>query len=397
MLKPILKMRYTLPIYMSLLSAVITISVGVKLIHQAYSNFKQANNDQHQNILELTETIKTTGEKIIALEMVDQHVVNQKLKKDITETHKVFKNTVTAYEKMVDAKIVTKNQTLEKDFAQTLTYLGDLNYASAEAKLAKITKEIDGALAAAQVTKGIDIASLTSSQAPPGSGYQRQKVSVDGSEFVVDIVSGDLGSTKVVVDTAANETCGNDCPVLSLGEYAARNGAWAAINGSYFCPATYPSCVGKTNSFDLLVMNKNKVYFNSDNNTYSTNPAVIFQGGSVRFIGRASEWGRDTGIDSMLSNYPLLVMNKAVQFGGNDDSKMSSSGNRSFVANIGNTVYIGVIRGVSVLGAAKVMQAMGMENAINLDSGGSTALWVNGAYKAGPGRNIPNAILFLRK
>ena len=42
------------------------------------------------------------------------------------------------------------------------------------------------------------------------------------------------------------------------------------------------------------------------------------------------------------------------------------------------------------------MKALGMDNALNLDSGGSTALW-SGGYKAGPGRNIPNAVLFVRK
>ena len=39
------------------------------------------------------------------------------------------------------------------------------------------------------------------------------------------------------------------------------------------------------------------------------------------------------------------------------------------------------------------MKAMGMNNALNLDSGGSTALW-HGGYKVGPGRGIPNAIIF---
>ena len=45
---------------------------------------------------------------------------------------------------------------------------------------------------------------------------------------------------------------------------------------------------------------------------------------------------------------------------------------------------------------SQVLKAMGLENALNLDSGGSVALW-SGGYKAGPGRNIPNAILFVRK
>jgi exopolysaccharide biosynthesis protein len=46
--------------------------------------------------------------------------------------------------------------------------------------------------------------------------------------------------------------------------------------------------------------------------------------------------------------------------------------------------------------SAKVLKALGMDNAMNLDEGGSTALWSDG-YKLGPGRNIPNALLFVHK
>ena len=45
---------------------------------------------------------------------------------------------------------------------------------------------------------------------------------------------------------------------------------------------------------------------------------------------------------------------------------------------------------------ARVLHAMGMQNALNLDSGGSTALY-SGGYKVGPGRNIPNAIVLVKK
>ena len=41
-------------------------------------------------------------------------------------------------------------------------------------------------------------------------------------------------------------------------------------------------------------------------------------------------------------------------------------------------------------------KAMVMENALNLDDGGSTALY-SGGYKVGPGRDLPNAVLFVRK
>ena len=141
-------------------------------------------------------------------------------------------------------------------------------------------------------------------------------------------------------------------------------------------------------------MNSNKTYFNSDNNVYSSNPGVVFGGGYVRFLRSVSEWGRDTSIDGMISNYPLLVFNRQNVYGGSSDTKLSSRGSRGFVANNGNRVYIGIVEKATVAEAAKVLLSLGVDNAMNLDSGGSTALWYGG-YKAGPGRGIPNAILFV--
>ena len=184
---------------------------------------------------------------------------------------------------------------------------------------------------------------------------------------------------------------------MPLGDYVARSGAYAGINGSYFCPPEYPTCVGKTNSFDLLVMNKNKVYFNSSNNVYSTNPAVIFSGNSARFVSQALEWGRDTGADAVLSNYPLLVMGGEVRYSGGGDPKFAPKGPRTFIANKGNMAYMGIVFNASMQDSANVLKALGMDNAMNLDQGGSTALWYSGGYKAGPGRNMPNALLFVRK
>lgn len=46
--------------------------------------------------------------------------------------------------------------------------------------------------------------------------------------------------------------------------------------------------------------------------------------------------------------------------------------------------------------AAKILTTLKLDNALGLDQGDSTALWFGG-YKAGPGRNIPNAILFVHK
>lgn len=143
-------------------------------------------------------------------------------------------------------------------------------------------------------------------------------------------------------------------------------------------------------------MNKKKYYFNSGNNVYSTVPAAVFSGSSARFVTQSLEWGRDTGVDAVIANQPLLVFNSNVAFGGNSDPKQGSKGGRSFIGATGSTAYIGVVHNSTVAEAALVLQSLGLDNALNLDDGGSTALWYDG-YKAGPGRNIPNAVLFVKK
>jgi len=101
-------------------------------------------------------------------------------------------------------------------------------------------------------------------------------------------------------------------------------------------------------------------------------------------------------VDAVLSNYPLLVSGGNVVYGGGGDAKFSAVGARGFIANKGSTVYIGDVLNATMQDSARVLKALGMDNAMNLDEGGSTALW-SGGYKLGPGRSIPNAILFVRK
>ncbi len=344
----------------------------------------------------LAQQVASISSELVKIQEEDQFVKNKRLEGDMRHIETTYKDTVTAYEQLLDLKAVVRDTKKYDDaFAKILDLLSGRNYATAAASLTQLKKDI--ALEQAKVAASFVIpANVAIQNAPPPSGYRRQRVELDAGDFLVDIIAGDLSSTRVLVDTASNETCKNDCPVLALSDYVSRSGAYAGINGSYFCPASYPTCAGKTNSFDTLLMNKNKVYFNSDNNVYSVVPAVIFSSGSVRFISRSLDWGRDTGIDSMIANQPLLVSGGNVVFGGDDDPKKGSVGPRSFVANKGNTVYIGVVHNATVAQAALVLKGLAMDNALNLDSGGSTALW-SGGYKVGPGRNIPNAILFVRK
>lgn len=347
----------------------------------------------------LTQRLLQTQKALTALQNVDQYKRNNELQATISAMQKTFSQTVDTYQNLIDLKQDLKD-TSDYDtlFAQILKYLADKNYASAEASLTTLASNIsDEQKKLVAATAPAVPQNATPNNTPPGSGYSRQSVTADTGTFVVDLIAADLGSTRIVVDTASDGDCGNNCPALPLSTYVARSGAYAGINGNFFCPTEYPSCAGKTNSFDLLVMNKNKVYFNSSNNVYSTNPVVVFGSGFIRFIGAASGWGRDTGVDGVISNFPLLVSGGNIVYGSSDDTKFTNKGTRNFIANKGNTAYIGVMYNANMTDSAHVLKALGMDNAMNLDEGGSTALMLNGSYIAGPGRNIPDAVLFLHK
>lgn len=337
---------------------------------------------------------------LTTLKNQDQFKRNETLQATISAIEKTYDESVSLYQNILDLQTqkvdVSDDLTL---FINSLSFLSKRNYSSASAQLdllkASITAE-QQKLAQTSIPSAPSGGSVTTSNTPPTNGYSVQTVNTDRGSFTVSIIAADMGSTRVIVDTASDGDCSNNCPTLQLDTYVSRSGAYAGINGSFFCPADYPSCAGKTGSFDLLVMNKNKVYFNSANNVYSTNPAVIFGSGFVRFVSQASGWGRDTSVDGVLSNYPMLVSGGNIVFSGSDDPKFGSKGSRGFVANRGNTVYIGDVFNADMSDSAAVMKALSMDNAMNLDEGGSTALWYGG-YKAGPGRNIPNAVLFVRK
>ncbi|MBI2012162.1 phosphodiester glycosidase family protein [Candidatus Daviesbacteria bacterium] len=323
----------------------------------------------------------------------DQVKRNEILSDEIKNIQSTYQKSSNIYEKLLDYQ--GKDIKVKTLYANAIFDLSKKNYASASAKLVEIEK----ILSSEQIKIAAEFkipANVPENNTAPSSGYAKQSVKTDIGTFLVDIISADLGSTRVIVDSASDSDCSNDCPVLSLSDYVSRNGAFAGVNGSYFCPADYPSCADKKNSYDTLIMNKNKKYINSDNNVYSKVPAVIFLEGSVRFVGQSLEWGRDTSVNGVLANYPLLLSGGNIAFGGGSDPKQGSKGSRSFVGTKGSTIYIGVVHNATVAEVAHVLKALGIDYALNLDSGGSTALW-SGSYKVGPGRNIPSAILFVHK
>lgn len=381
-----------------LVFSIVTVGVLTSIryfqIFQSQSNTKISQLSVSKNLLDLQ--IASLEASYSALQNTDQVKVNKVLNTEIAQIRQTYSASIDVYEKLLKLReTFPKTDIYDQTFAKIIMLLSKGQYLEAQAQIAKLNLDLD--------KKNQDLAAsfkvpvnIKESSSPPNSGYSRQLVKTDIGDFVVDIISADLKTTKVVVDTSSDKDCKNDCPVNMLSEFASRSGAFAAINGPYFCPATYPSCVGKTNSFDTLLMNKNKVYFNSDNNVYSSVPAAIFSTSS-RFVAQSSEWGRDTGIDSVIAGQPLLVFNGESKFAGDGDVKKSSTGSRSFIGATDSTVYIGVVHNASVAQASIVIAKMGIRNAVNLDSGASTGLWLNGKSIITPSRATPFGILFVKR
>ncbi|MBI4225806.1 phosphodiester glycosidase family protein [Candidatus Roizmanbacteria bacterium] len=391
--------RLTLTVFTLVASTGYLLSLGI------YYVLNSSNQRLTLKIQAVTGENKTSEDQLVQikneledLKSQDQYVINKTLEADIKAIETTYNQAVETYERLLDLKVISKKtEKFDSAFAESLTLLSQRNYASAEANFDLLMTQIEEEKN--KIVSSFTIpANVPTNNAPPSSGYSRQVVHTDIGDFLFDIVTADLNSTRVIVDTASDGDCSDNCPRFPLATFVARNGGFAGINGAYYCPADYPSCSGKVNSFDLLVMNKNKVYFNSNNNVYSTNPVVIFKDNWARFVRQASEWGRDISVDAVISNFPLLVFENQIVFSGyKDHYKWGIKSTRSFVGANGNTVYIGVIHNASLEEAAKALQTLGIQYAMNLDGGGSTALWVNGSYAVGPGRELTNVIVFVRK
>lgn len=234
---------------------------------------------------------------------------------------------------------------------------------------------------------------------PPGAGYSSITVHTEKGDFSASVLSIDLNSAKMITDTGNDGDCGNDCIVMPLADYVARNGGFAGVNGTYFCPPDYPSCAGKVNTFDFSVYNSRLgKWINAGMLSWGARAMVYFDGGGAHYLQNANSFGG--GLGAGIVNYPGLLDNGNVQI---DDAHSGLADNQKVKGTrvgIGvrgpRNIMIVITRNATMQDSAYVFKALGATGALNLDSGGSTALYYNGRYLAGPGRNLPNAIIFAR-
>ncbi len=231
---------------------------------------------------------------------------------------------------------------------------------------------------------------------PPGSGLSTITVATDKGNFTATVLSMDMGSTKVITDTANDGDCGNGCLTSNLQTYVTKNGGFAGVNGTYFCPITYPECSGKTNSFDFPVYNTRLGHWVNGGNLFWNSRAIFyFDGSGAHYLQNANSFSG--GLTAGIVNYPGLLDGGNVQIDNNQSGlsdKQKAKGTKVGIGVRDKTVMVVVAQNVNMQEFAYVFKSLGAAGALNLDTGGSTALFNGGRYVYGPGRDIPNAIIF---
>ena len=219
---------------------------------------------------------------------------------------------------------------------------------------------------------------------PPASAAPKTNVTTSSNYTVLTY---DLGSTTVVTDTGNDSDCSNNCVTKPLAQYISENGGRAGMNGTYFCPQDYASCSSKVNSFDFAVWNnRNKKWINASTLFWEGRGMMVFRPGSAQFFSCASCTGAPSDITGGIVNYPSLLS------GGNVLVSDGTKGTRSGIGFGGGKLFLVVARNASFLDLANIFKSLGATEALNLDGGGSVALY-DGTYKVGPGRNLPNAVI----
>ena len=230
-------------------------------------------------------------------------------------------------------------------------------------------------------------------------GHSTLTVETSRGAFYVNLIKEPLSSVTVRTLTANDTDCAADCPAKPLVEFLNDAGAFAGMNGSYLCPPDYSWCAGKVNSYDYAVYNSLLgKWLNPDHLDSPTNALVTFSAtGTPRFYRYAHAYDR-SAVAGAISNFPVLLLGGAVVDSEAEQADYQKQrGMKGSIGTDGTYLYLTLVSGASVTDSAYVLQALGAQHAMNLDGGGTSAMFHGGGYKVGPGRQLANAVVLVRR
>lgn len=239
----------------------------------------------------------------------------------------------------------------------------------------------------------------------PYARYRREVVRTPEGVFQADVVEIDLNDPdlRIITETAADYNCKNNCPVRPLSQYVAENGGFAALNGTYF----NISDPAQKNYYFFPVYDSNTgVFINEDQlKWWTTGPVMAFdQNNRVYYFKDSREFKSVADFESRygvklqaaIGMKPRLVEGgiKVLKDGDMDVKQKTVKALKGSLAYKDGKLYLIVVHDATVPELADCLVALGMRYAINIDGGYSSALYFDGEFLTGPGRDVPNAIIF---
>ncbi|MFH1427607.1 MAG: phosphodiester glycosidase family protein [Patescibacteria group bacterium] len=242
------------------------------------------------------------------------------------------------------------------------------------------------------------------------SKYEHKNIITKTGNFTVDIVTIDLTNPNLKIVTAGIEPYPNPASSIgafgaqSLAKFVIKSDGFAGINGTYFCSSA--GCGAQNYYFYPVYDSRSKELINKDQLKYwTTGPIMAWDENnkfyyfkdSREFIGLENfEKKYGTKLQAAIGNKPRLIENKMnllIEW-DIDDKQKNTKALRNAIAYKNNEIYLVIAYSATVPDLADIMQEMEVEYALNLDGGNSAALWYNDEYMVGPGRDIPNVIVF---
>ncbi len=246
------------------------------------------------------------------------------------------------------------------------------------------------------------------------SSYEfKKKVNYNNQDYFLDIIKINLDkpNLKIITDTANSQNCTGRCQAKELVDYFGNDKVFAAINGSYF-----DTSAEKLNYYFFPVFNsKLNIFINDDQLKYpTTGPIMAFDENNKfyyfkdsRDFASVSSFENTYGVklQAAIGNKPRLIedgKNLLIDWEV-DEKQRNIKATRNAIAykkddsSEKGFIYLIVARNSTVADLAEILKIMKMDYAINLDGGYSAALFYHDEYMFGPGRNIPNVIMFAER
>ena len=205
----------------------------------------------------------------------------------------------------------------------------------------------------------------------------------DTTVYVADIT---LSSTSSLKTALANDTYGKNI-TAATSAIASAHSAILAINGDYY---------GAQNSGYVI---RNGVVYRSTASSSDQEDLVIGSDGSFSIIREGDVTAQelaDSGAWQVLSFGPALLENSEITVGENSEvDKAKTSNPRTAIGEISPLHYVFVVAdgrtsasgGLSLYHLAQFMESLNVTTAYNLDGGGSSTLYFNGAVVNNPTTN----------